>query len=190
MSISHLIYYLIQTGHSVKLWSSFPICFSAGFTEIWNTIKHLIQARYEFLIKGEKASEAASNDDVKDASLAVNYYLDKDLDAALDSFDNLFCRRCLVSTITVSNLGFSFWELWLLLYCRGAIELTWQFLFPFLSELFFELTCVYPSNHIRVFDFHCIIFVVSEWYFRCYVYRVIFSSYSYWLCMLRTHYAH
>lgn len=55
-----------------------------------------IKARYEFLIKGEKASEAASNDDVKDASLAVNYYLDKDLDAALDSFDNLFCRRCLV----------------------------------------------------------------------------------------------
>lgn len=27
----------------------------------------------------------------------VNPYIDKDLDAALDSFDNLFCRRCLVS---------------------------------------------------------------------------------------------
>lgn len=26
----------------------------------------------------------------------VNPYIDKDLDAALDSFDNLFCRRCLV----------------------------------------------------------------------------------------------
>ena len=27
-----------------------------------------------------------------------NSFLEKDLEAALDSFDNLFCRRCLVCT--------------------------------------------------------------------------------------------
>ena len=27
---------------------------------------------------------------------SISSYLDKNLDAALDSFDNLFCRRCLV----------------------------------------------------------------------------------------------
>ena len=26
----------------------------------------------------------------------LNSFLDKDLEVALDSFDNLFCRRCLV----------------------------------------------------------------------------------------------
>lgn len=33
----------------------------------------------------------------EDNSRIGNSFLDKDLDAALDSFDNLFCRRCLVS---------------------------------------------------------------------------------------------
>ncbi|KAK9285936.1 hypothetical protein L1049_025138 [Liquidambar formosana] len=47
-----------------------------------------VKARYEVLIRGEKA--------IEDASQTVNSFLDKDLDAALDSFDNLFCRRCLV----------------------------------------------------------------------------------------------
>jgi hypothetical protein len=31
----------------------------------------------------------------------LNSFLDKDLEVALDSFDNLFCRRCLVSIILV-----------------------------------------------------------------------------------------
>lgn len=35
-----------------------------------------------------------------------NSFLDKDLDAALDSFDNLFCRRCLVSTVLVLSIHF------------------------------------------------------------------------------------
>ena len=39
----------------------------------------------------------------------LNSFLDKDLEVALDSFDNLFCRRCLVSIILVllSMLCFS-----------------------------------------------------------------------------------
>lgn len=37
------------------------------------------------------------NGDNKDTSQIESSFLDKDLDAALDSFDNLFCRRCLVS---------------------------------------------------------------------------------------------
>lgn len=44
-----------------------------------------IKERYEVLIKGEISVEDSWNS-----------FLDKDLDAALDSFDNLFCRRCLV----------------------------------------------------------------------------------------------
>uniref|UniRef100_A0A7N0UC70 Uncharacterized protein n=1 Tax=Kalanchoe fedtschenkoi TaxID=63787 RepID=A0A7N0UC70_KALFE len=46
-----------------------------------------IKARYEFLAK---------QNDMKDDSEPLNHFLEKDLDAALDSFDNLFCRRCLV----------------------------------------------------------------------------------------------
>lgn len=34
----------------------------------------------------------------------LNPYIEKDLEGALDSFDNLFCRRCYV--ITVFNLIF------------------------------------------------------------------------------------
>lgn len=44
-----------------------------------------------------------------------NSFLDKDLDAALDSFDNLFCRRCLVSTVLVLHL---FLCCFVLLSCR------------------------------------------------------------------------
>ncbi|THG20181.1 hypothetical protein TEA_005566 [Camellia sinensis var. sinensis] len=44
-----------------------------------------IKERYEVLSKGENSVEGPGNS-----------FLDKDLEAALDSFDNLFCRRCLV----------------------------------------------------------------------------------------------
>lgn len=36
--------------------------------------------------------------DIEESLQIGNSFLDKDLDAALDSFDNLFCRRCLVSS--------------------------------------------------------------------------------------------
>lgn len=39
----------------------------------------------------------SKNGVIEDISQTLTSYLDKDLDAALDSFDNLFCRRCLVS---------------------------------------------------------------------------------------------
>ncbi|XP_028072765.1 histone-lysine N-methyltransferase CLF-like isoform X2 [Camellia sinensis] len=40
---------------------------------------------YEVLSKGENSVEGPGNS-----------FLDKDLEAALDSFDNMFCRRCLL----------------------------------------------------------------------------------------------
>lgn len=43
--------------------------------------------------------EGSKNDDNEDILHIGNSLIDKDLDAALDSFDNLFCRRCLVNTI-------------------------------------------------------------------------------------------
>uniref|UniRef100_A0A0E0LAD9 Uncharacterized protein n=1 Tax=Oryza punctata TaxID=4537 RepID=A0A0E0LAD9_ORYPU len=53
-----------------------------------------IKARYEIL-QGEKPE--GSSKKVSELNVKMeNVYGDKDLDAALDSFDNLFCRRCLV----------------------------------------------------------------------------------------------
>lgn len=52
---------------------------------------YLLQARYEDLLK-------AIND--KNNPNAESY-LDKDLDTALDSFDNLFCRRCRVCILHI-----------------------------------------------------------------------------------------
>ncbi|KAL6606135.1 hypothetical protein ACP70R_041788 [Stipagrostis hirtigluma subsp. patula] len=53
-----------------------------------------IKARYETLHdeKNKDSFKKVSEQNVK----VENLYCDKDLDAALDSFDNLFCRRCLV----------------------------------------------------------------------------------------------
>jgi histone-lysine N-methyltransferase EZH2 len=59
-----------------------------------NTYSPILQARYEIL-HGEKTVSSlkkASELNVK----VEDVYRDKDLDAALDSYDNLFCRRCLV----------------------------------------------------------------------------------------------
>ncbi|KAG9439873.1 hypothetical protein H6P81_020038 [Aristolochia fimbriata] len=50
-----------------------------------------VLARYENLLKREN-SEPKGNSDAP----TEDAFADKDLDAALDSFDNLFCRRCLV----------------------------------------------------------------------------------------------
>ncbi|RVX21036.1 Histone-lysine N-methyltransferase CLF [Vitis vinifera] len=55
-----------------------------------------VKARYEILNKGEKSVVGSKNGVIEDISQTLTSYLDKDLDAALDSFDNLFCRRCLV----------------------------------------------------------------------------------------------
>ncbi|XP_057768934.1 histone-lysine N-methyltransferase CLF [Salvia miltiorrhiza] len=52
-----------------------------------------LKARFEDHIKNNSTTSRVSNGN---AEGFVNPYIDKDLDAALDSFDNLFCRRCLV----------------------------------------------------------------------------------------------
>lgn len=40
-------------------------------------------------------------EDNEETSQTMNSFLDKDLAAALDSFDNLFCRRCLVRNLAM-----------------------------------------------------------------------------------------
>ncbi|AQK80559.1 Histone-lysine N-methyltransferase EZ1 [Zea mays] len=51
-------------------------------------------ARYEIL-HGEKTKDSCKKGTEHNVKVE-DLYCDKDLDAALDSFDNLFCRRCLV----------------------------------------------------------------------------------------------
>ncbi|KAL7141418.1 hypothetical protein ABFS83_08G051300 [Erythranthe nasuta] len=52
-----------------------------------------IKGRYEDLVKSNNAMCRVNNGN---AEGFVNPYIDKDLNAALDSFDTLFCRRCLI----------------------------------------------------------------------------------------------
>lgn len=66
-----------------------------AFCRDMNT-EHLIQARYEVLMKEKEVSESGDNQ-------AESSLLNKDMDGALDSFDNLFCRRCLVSPFDFAN---------------------------------------------------------------------------------------
>ncbi|CAL5046211.1 unnamed protein product [Urochloa decumbens] len=53
-----------------------------------------IKARYEIL-HGDKTQDSCKKV-IEHNAKVEDLYGDKDLDAALDSFDNLFCRRCLV----------------------------------------------------------------------------------------------
>lgn len=55
----------------------------------------------------------SKNGDNEETSQTMSSFLDKDLDTALDSFDNLFCRRCLVSDLTcvLSYLSLCFFVL-------------------------------------------------------------------------------
>ncbi|XP_073220542.1 histone-lysine N-methyltransferase CLF isoform X2 [Cicer arietinum] len=55
-----------------------------------------IKARYETLCNDDNAGGDSKNGDIEDNSQSDNSFLEKDLEAALDSFDNLFCRRCRV----------------------------------------------------------------------------------------------
>ncbi|XP_055806045.1 histone-lysine N-methyltransferase CLF-like isoform X3 [Solanum dulcamara] len=51
-----------------------------------------VKARYEDLVK-DKNEFSSKSENIQGTP---NSFLDEDLDAALDSFDSLFCRRCLV----------------------------------------------------------------------------------------------
>ncbi|XP_052195897.1 histone-lysine N-methyltransferase CLF isoform X2 [Diospyros lotus] len=66
-----------EVGLSDAVLDALAQCFSRKPCEV--------KERYEALVKGESTMEGPGNT-----------VLDKDLDAALDSFDNLFCRRCFV----------------------------------------------------------------------------------------------
>ncbi|KAH6803921.1 SET domain-containing protein [Perilla frutescens var. frutescens] len=55
-----------------------------------------LKARFEDHIKSNNATSRVNNGHIEGF---VNPYIDKDLDAALDSFDNLFCRRCLTTRL-------------------------------------------------------------------------------------------
>jgi histone-lysine N-methyltransferase EZH2 len=86
-----IIIYLILT----LLWPFGVFLFQFIFSLLTtNTYSPILQVRYEIL-HGEKTE--SSFEKLSELYVKVeDVYHDKDLDAALDSFDNLFCRRCLV----------------------------------------------------------------------------------------------
>ncbi|OMO56633.1 hypothetical protein CCACVL1_26403 [Corchorus capsularis] len=75
-----------QLGLSDLVLESLAQCFSRSPSEV--------KARYETLMKEEKDAGASKDADIEAQNW--NSFLEKDVEAALDSFDNLFCRRCLV----------------------------------------------------------------------------------------------
>ncbi|KAJ4828977.1 hypothetical protein Tsubulata_020630 [Turnera subulata] len=74
-----------EVGLSDLVVESLAQCLSRGSSEV--------KARCEILLKEEKAEDTKNG---YNETQTMNSFLDKDLEAALDSFDNLFCRRCYV----------------------------------------------------------------------------------------------
>ncbi|KAE8700054.1 SET domain-containing protein isoform 4 [Hibiscus syriacus] len=74
-----------DVGLSDRVLESLGQCLSRSPAEV--------KARYETLMK-EKDVGVSKNKDTEVKNW--NSFIEKDLEAALDSFDNLFCRRCLV----------------------------------------------------------------------------------------------
>ncbi|KAJ4714846.1 Histone-lysine N-methyltransferase [Melia azedarach] len=74
-----------EVGLSDVVLESLAQCFCRSPSEV--------KARYEILMKEENAMGGSINGNEVHS---MNSFLEKDLEAALDSFDNLFCRRCLV----------------------------------------------------------------------------------------------
>ncbi|WOK96870.1 histone-lysine N-methyltransferase EZ1 isoform X1 [Canna indica] len=55
-----------------------------------------IKGRFENVLKRENSEECDKNGEAEADVRVEEAFVEKDLEAALDSFDNLFCRRCLV----------------------------------------------------------------------------------------------
>ncbi|PNY03837.1 histone-lysine N-methyltransferase CLF-like protein [Trifolium pratense] len=77
-----------EYGLSDAVLESLAQCFSRKTSDI--------KARYETFCNEDNAGEDSKNGDTQDNFQIDNSFLEKDLEAALDSFDNLFCRRCRV----------------------------------------------------------------------------------------------
>jgi hypothetical protein len=90
---------LISCRLQVYLVIRFPI-----FTLICKIHIPILQARFETL-HGEKTEDSCKKVPEHDIKVEDLYH-DKDLDAALDSFDNLFCRRCLVCSFISFHIFF------------------------------------------------------------------------------------
>lgn len=80
-----------EEGLSQAVLDSISQCLGAKSCEI--------KARYDFLMEQDHQKESAElggNGSGVENLASGDIFLGKDLDAAMDSFDNLFCRRCLV----------------------------------------------------------------------------------------------
>ncbi|KAK7244081.1 hypothetical protein RIF29_38899 [Crotalaria pallida] len=76
--------------------SCFPFSLFCWLYTDMRHCQNLMQARYETLSTEDNAGGCSNNGNTEENSQCGNSLLEKDLEAALDSFDNLFCRRCLV----------------------------------------------------------------------------------------------
>ncbi|XP_057813225.2 histone-lysine N-methyltransferase CLF isoform X2 [Cryptomeria japonica] len=81
-----------EHGQSQAVFTSLGQCIEAKPSEL--------EARYIFLTEQDKKKQVKNSETAaataENIASSDDIFLGKDLDAALDSFDNLFCRRCLV----------------------------------------------------------------------------------------------
>ncbi|KAL2348378.1 hypothetical protein Fmac_002378 [Flemingia macrophylla] len=77
-----------EFGLSDTVVESLAQCFTRNTSEL--------KARYETLSVQDNSAGCSKVGASEENSQNDNSFLEKDLEAALDSFDNLFCRRCLV----------------------------------------------------------------------------------------------
>lgn len=79
----------------------------------WMFLFWHLQERYETLLvkyEGNHVKDCEGSGPSDEAGSKKSTFLDKNLSAALDSFDNLFCRRCLVlNSCTFSDHNFFLW---------------------------------------------------------------------------------
>ncbi|KAI4314982.1 hypothetical protein L6164_027836 [Bauhinia variegata] len=85
--------YILRTtvknfGMSDLVLDSLAQCFSRNTSEV--------KAKCESLSSEDISGGGSKDGDAEENPQSGNSFMDKDLEAALDSFDNLFCRRCLV----------------------------------------------------------------------------------------------
>lgn len=90
-----VFFYFIIFKVSISLIKKYDICKLLSFPLFRCKYSRVMQERCTVLMETDQKMEIQKKP-LKEERSGVDIYLDQSLSAALDSFDNLFCRRCLV----------------------------------------------------------------------------------------------